>query len=300
MATALTPPGAADGAVLRLPAPAKINLFLHVLGRRPDGMHRLQTVFQLLDWGDEVELTPRADREVRMAAPTPGVPGDSDLAYRAALLHARQSGGGRGVDIRIRKRIPLGGGLGGASSDAATVLHGLDALASCPLGEARLLELALELGADVPLFVRGRTAWAEGVGEQLAPLDIPERWFVVVWPGVSVSTAEAFSSSGLTRDSAPVTISGFLGGDAVRNDLEPVAVSLQPEVGAALDWLGQHGSARMSGSGSSVFMDCASEEAALALVAMVPDRWRAWSAKGVAESPLRRALAGLTRDSRFA
>ncbi len=272
------------------PAPAKLNLFLHVLGRRDDGYHELQTVFQLLDWGDEVSLRLRDDGVVRMARAVPGVPDESNLALRAALALRHAAAGGWGVDIEITKRIPIGGGLGGASSDAATVLLGLDRLTGASLGVERLAGLALGLGADVPLFVRGRSAWAEGVGERLVPIDLPGRWFLVLYPGVAVSTAAVFTDPRLTRDTTPMTISCFLGGEGSRNDLELAATALAPEVGRAIGWLSGFAPARLSGSGSCVFAAFVTREAADAVAAQVPEAWRAHVAHSVAESPLHREI----------
>lgn len=281
-----------DGAWV-LPAPAKLNLFLHVVGRRDDGYHLLQTVFQLLDWGDEIALRLREDGQVRMSQPTAGVADSENLALRAAHAFKAASGGEWGVDIAIDKRIPTGGGLGGASSDAATVLVGLDALMGSRFDLDTLATIGLGLGADVPAFVRGHSAWADGVGERLVPIDMPERWFLVVHPGVSVSTASVFSDSRLTRNTPPVTISCFLEGGLTRNDLERVAVGLAPEVGEALEWLGRFSPARMTGSGSCVFASFDTRIAAEAVAARVPGMWRAYVARGIAQSPLHRVVEQL-------
>ncbi len=273
-----------------LPAPAKLNLFLHVVGRRADGYHLLQTVFQLLDWGDTVTLRLRDDGVVRMAHLLAGIADESNLALRAANALKRATRGEWGVDIAVDKRIPMGGGLGGASSDAATVLLGLNALANLGQSPDDLAAMGLDLGADVSLFVRGRSAWAEGVGEQLTAIDLPERWFVVLDPGVAVSTTVAFADSRLTWDSAPVTISRFLRGDATRNDLQPTAIRLAPRIAEALEWLQGFAPARMSGSGSCVFAAFDTRVSADAVAAKVPCVWRAYVARGVAESPLHRVL----------
>lgn len=281
---------ATPGEAWVLPAPAKLNLFLHVLGRRDDGYHLLQTAFQLLDWGDEVTLRLRNDGIVRMAQPLAGVADHANLALQAAQALKSATGGGWGVDIAIDKRIPMGGGLGGASSDAATALVGLNALAGLDLGQSALAAIGLELGADVPMFVRGRSAWAESVGEQLTPIDLPSSWFVVLHPGVGVSTAAVFANPGLTRDTQPVTISCFSRGFASRNDLEPVAIGLAPEIGEALIWLAKFAPARMSGSGSCVFAAFAARGDAEAVASGVPGVWQAWVVRGVAESPLHQKL----------
>ena len=195
------------------PAPAKLNLFLHITGRRPDGYHALQTAFRLLDWGDTVCLRPRTDGVIaRVGTGAAGVAEADDLLVRAANLLQKESKTHLGVDIGIEKRIPMGGGFGGGSSDAATVLVALDRLWAQGLGEERLATLGVALGADVPVFVRGRNAWAEGVGERLTPLELPPAWYVLASPGVHAATASLFQAPDLTRDAAPVTIAGFLSG----------------------------------------------------------------------------------------
>jgi 4-diphosphocytidyl-2-C-methyl-D-erythritol kinase len=268
------------------PAPAKLNLFLHVTGRRPDGYHELQTAFQLLDFGDEIRLRARCDGRIVRHGAVPGVAAVDDLAVRAAGLLAAAHPGAPGVDIALDKRIPLGGGLGGGSSDAATVLVALDQLWSLGLSQPRLDEFAVALGADVPVFVHGRSAWAEGIGERLVPLDLPPAWFVVLDAGARVSTAEIFQAPELTRNSAPTTISRFLAGEATRNDLEPVVRARYPRVAAALDWLGALAPARMTGSGGCVFATVRDETTARRIAERCPAPWTAFVARGVAESPL--------------
>jgi 4-diphosphocytidyl-2-C-methyl-D-erythritol kinase len=272
---------------LTLPAPAKLNLFLHVIGRRADGYHLLQTVYQLLDWGDQIELEVRKDGLIERLSGPAGVPADQDLAVRAARLLQADSGTGQGATLAIAKTIPAGAGLGGGSSDAATVLLGLNRLWRLDYSLERLAQLGLRLGADVPVFVAGRSAFAEGIGERLQPLDLPERWFVVVWPDISSSTAEIFQAPELTRNTPALTMTA-LAGLETRNDLEPVAVRRWPPIAAARAWLSAHGAARMSGSGASVFVEAADEQAARAIVATSP--WPAWAARGVVVSPLHRAL----------
>jgi 4-diphosphocytidyl-2-C-methyl-D-erythritol kinase len=273
------------------PAPAKLNLFLHVVGRRADGYHLLQTVFQLLDWGDEVRLRVREDGEVRRIAPLPGVPAAADLGVRAAQSLRAATGCRLGADIAIDKRVPVGGGLGGGSSDAATVLVALNALWGTGLDEDALAALAVALGADVPLFVRGQSAWAEGIGERLRPLALPERWYVVLDPGIPAPTRELFQVPELTRNSPPLTIPLFVSGVDTGNAFEPVVRARYPKVAAALDWLGRRGEARLSGSGGCVFAVVASPEAGAALIEDRPAGMRAWVVRGVAESPLRARLA---------
>ncbi|NCT68726.1 MAG: 4-(cytidine 5'-diphospho)-2-C-methyl-D-erythritol kinase [Rhodanobacteraceae bacterium] len=272
------------------PAPAKLNLFLHITGRRADGYHLLQTVFQLLDWGDRVRLRARADAAIVRLDPLPGVAPEADLAVRAAHALRASTGVRRGVDIAVDKAIPLGGGLGGGSSDAATTLVALDALWDTRLGEDALAALGLSLGADVPVFVRGHSAWAEGIGERLTALELPERWYVVVDPGVHVPTAALFAAPELTRDAPHLTIPRFIAGAATTNVFEPVVRARFAQVAQALDWLGGHAPARLSGSGGCVFAAVGSREAGLAIVRECPPGLRAYVARGVAESPLRQRL----------
>lgn len=268
------------------PAPAKLNLFLHLTGRRSDGYHLLQTVFQLLDWGDTVRLRPRDDGALVRVDPLPGVATEADLCLRAARLLQERLGIRRGADIGLVKRIPLGGGLGGGSSDAATVLVALNRLWGGGLGEEALAALGLALGADVPVFVRGHSAWAEGVGERLTALDLPERWYVLVDPRVSVPTAALFQAPELTRNSPPLTISRFLAGVDTSNAFEPVVRARYPQVARALDWLGRFGAARLSGSGGCGFLAVASAQEAARIVAQCPGEFAAQAARGVNVSPL--------------
>ncbi len=269
----------------RWPAPAKLNLFLHVVGRRADGYHLLQTAFRLIDLADTLEFAPRADGAIVLARPLDGVPEADDLTVRAARLLQAETGCRRGVTIAVEKRIPVGGGLGGGSSDAATTLVALNELWGTRVPRAALARLGLALGADVPFFLFGRNAFAEGVGEVLAELALPPAWYVVVAPQVAVSTREIFASPELTRDTKPLKIAAFFPGLG-RNDLEPVVRARFPEVGRALDWLGRFGDARMSGSGSSVFIQCGSAERAHAVAAQVPGPWRAWAVRGLERHPL--------------
>jgi 4-diphosphocytidyl-2-C-methyl-D-erythritol kinase len=274
----------------RWPAPAKLNLFLHIVGRRDDGYHLLQTVFQLLDWGDEVRLRVRDDGEICRVDPLPGVPDDLDLGVRAAHALKRATGCRLGADIAIEKRVPIGGGLGGGSSDAATVLVALNALWGTGLDDDALADIAIGLGADVPVFVRGTSAWAEGVGERLTPLALPERWFVVVDPVVSVPTRDLFQAPELTRNSPQLTIPLFVSGVPTGNAFEPVVRGRFPAVAAALDWLGRHGEARLSGSGGAVFAAVASRDAGDAVLRDLPVGFRGWVVLGVNESQLRHRM----------
>jgi 4-diphosphocytidyl-2-C-methyl-D-erythritol kinase len=272
----------------RWPAPAKLNLFLHVTGRRADGYHDLQTIFQLIDLSDDIHIEVRSDGKIERLAGPEEVPPEADLVVRAARALQAATGSRRGADLRVTKRIPLGGGLGGGSSDAATVLVALNRLWECGLAEDELAAIGVRLGADVPVFVRGRSAWAEGRGERLTPVELPERWFVVVHPRVHVPTAAVFQAPELTRNSPPITMSGYLlsGG---RNDFEPVVRVRYPEVARALDWLGQFAPARLTGTGSCIFAPCASRNEAQDIVARVPAQWRGLVARGLNVSPL---LAG--------
>jgi 4-diphosphocytidyl-2-C-methyl-D-erythritol kinase len=270
----------------RWPAPAKLNLFLRIVGRREDGYHELQTVFRLLDWGDEVRLRVRADGTIARPTPVPGVPEDADLAVRAARLLAAETGTALGAEIAVDKRIPMGGGLGGGSSDAASVLVGLNTLWRTGLSEDDLAGLGARLGADVPVFVRGRAAWAEGVGERLTPMRLPRRWYVVVDPGEHVPTGALFAAPELTRHAPRATISSFVSGDSAENAFEPVVRARHPRVAAALDWLGGFGHARLSGSGGCVFLETRTHEAALGVASRCPGGFTAHVAAGVDPSPL--------------
>jgi len=281
---------AADGWT-RWPAPAKINLFLRILGRRPDGYHRLQTVFQLLDWGDTIALRVRQDGRIhRVAAQGYAVPEQGDLVVRAAKLLQEATKSGQGADIAVEKVIPLGGGFGGGSSDAATVLVALNHLWATGLDEDRLAALGLQLGADVPVFVRGRSAWAEGVGEALVPIDLAPAAYLVVDSGVSVPTADLFQTPDLTRDAAPATIADFVSGSALGNAFEPVLRRRSEAVEATLQVLSQLGPAALTGTGGGCFVRLRTRADAEAARLRLPQGFRAWVAEGVSESPLHRAL----------
>lgn len=283
------------------PAPAKLNLFLQLTGRRADGYHLLQTVFRLLDWGDAVHLRPRADGEIRrIGESVAGVPEADDLAVRAAKLLKQAANSAQGVDIAIEKRIPAGGGFGGGSSDAATVLVALNALWKVGMPASALAALGLQLGADVPVFVHGRNAWAEGVGEQLTPIDLPPAWYVLAFPGVHVPTAALFQADDLTRDSRPATISDFLSGSCSGNAFEPVLRGREAAVAAVLDALSDIGTARLTGSGSGCFVEFDSRAAACAALQRLPAQLDARVVAGVAESPLLDALEEWERRPAFA
>jgi 4-diphosphocytidyl-2-C-methyl-D-erythritol kinase len=272
----------------RWPAPAKLNLFLQVTGRRPDGYHLLQTVFQLLDWGDEVAITPRSDGLIRRVEGPAGVPPEADLSVRAARALQDATGCRRGVDLRVDKRIPLGGGFGGGSSDAATVLVVLNDLWRTGLKIHELSAIGSHLGADVPVFVEGRSAWAEGIGERLQPLDLPRRWYLIVDSGISVPTRDLFQAPELTRDSPSATIADFVSGKARGNAFEPVLRRRAPAVAQALDELGKHGAAQLTGTGGGMFVAFDDPGRAEAARQALPSGWRAWVAAGTNESALHR------------
>jgi 4-diphosphocytidyl-2-C-methyl-D-erythritol kinase len=279
------------------PAPAKLNLFLHVVGRRADGYHDLQTAYQLIDLQDELGFAQRDDGAIRRLDGPAEVSEAEDLCLRAA--RSLQSAGGtpKGVDIRLMKRIPVQGGLGGGSSDAATTLVALNELWRLGLGSERLAELGLELGADIPLFIHGHSAWGEGVGERLTPLELPPRHFAIVFPGVGIRTGDVFQASELTRKTPKTTIRGFLKAGG-HNDCEPVVAGRSPEVRNALAWLSSRGKARLTGTGSCVFAEFADRESAKAALAGLPGGWRGFVARGLDRSPLLERLAAerLSRD----
>lgn len=268
------------------PAPAKLNLFLHITGRRADGYHTLQTVFRLLDWGDRVHLRMRDDAVIERISPLPDVAAEADLGVRAARMLAATTGVARGVDIRIDKHIPVGAGLGGGSSDAATVLVALNALWHTALDTDTLAALGAQLGADVPVFVRGRSAWAEGIGDILAPLRLQPAWYVLLDPHCSIATGPLFQAQELTRDAAEETIRGFLCGVVAGNAFEPVVYARYPQVAAARDWLAEHAAARLSGSGGTVFAEFANRAEAENVAGRCPARFTARVVRGVDESPL--------------
>jgi 4-diphosphocytidyl-2-C-methyl-D-erythritol kinase len=271
------------------PAPAKLNLFLHVTGRRPDGYHDLQTVFQLIDLCDDIAITVRDDGLIERPTGPADVPADQDLVVRAARALKEATGSPSGASLRVTKRIPMGGGLGGGSSDAATTLLALNHLWSTGLPLEKLAELGLSLGSDVPVFVHGSSAWAQGRGELLEPVELPERWFVVIHPRVHVPTAQVFQAPELTRNSPKITMrAAFQGGG--RNDCESVVRARFPEVASALDWLAQFAPARLTGTGSCVFADFPRAIDAERVAARVPDRWTSFVAPGLNTSPIRERL----------
>lgn len=283
------------------PAPAKLNLFLHVTGRRADGYHLLQTVFRFLDVGDVLRFRVRSDGEIHRLNPLPGVSTDADLTVRAA--RALQSVGGTplGADIELHKRLPVGGGVGGGSSDAATTLLVLNHLWKTGLSRHRIMEIGLTLGADVPVFVHGRSSFAEGVGERLRTIELQPAWYLVLTPPVAVSTREIFAAAELTRNTKPIKLAAFSPCSrlieaasflsetalrACRNDLEPVAITRYPEIGRCISWLREFGDARMTGSGGSVFCAFTSEAATRQVFDQLPQDMRGFIAAGVDRHPL--------------
>ncbi len=272
------------------PAPAKINLFLHITGRRADGYHLLQTVFQFVDCCDELGFAVREDGVIRRLTEVDGVAEIDDLTVRAARSLQQLTATPLGVDIRINKQLPMGGGLGGGSSDAATTLVALNQLWGLGLSVDQLAELGLKLGADVPVFVRGHAAWAEGVGENLQPIELDEPWFVVLVPPCHVSTAEVFAIPELTRDAQSLKMPAFLEGQG-QNVCEEVVRKHYPDVDKAMNWLSQYSQPRMSGTGACVFAPFADKADAYRVLQQLPAEWSGFVAKGLNRSPLLDRLA---------
>ncbi|GAA5524003.1 4-diphosphocytidyl-2-C-methyl-D-erythritol kinase [Microbulbifer aestuariivivens] len=291
---------------LRLPAPAKLNLFLRILGRRADGYHELQTLFQLLDYGDTLEFELRDHEALSLEAPGLDVPERDNLVYRAAQLLQRAADTAKGAHIRLHKKLPAGGGIGGGSSDAATALLGLNHLWGCGLSIEQLAQLGRELGADVPVFIAGHTALAEGAGERLIPVKTPPRHFLVLAPDCHVSTAAVFGHPRLTRDSGAITLAHLrdrvLDGEWLHshagNDCEPLVEQLYPEIKKARQWLQQFAPAQLTGTGACVFAAFASESEARTVFQQRPQGWRGFIAAGVNTSPAHAALAKLTGPHR--
>jgi 4-diphosphocytidyl-2-C-methyl-D-erythritol kinase len=268
------------------PAPGKLNLFLHVLGRRADGMHELQTVFRLIEHGDRVGVGVRDDRDIRRHDPLPGVPADDDLCVRAARLLQQETGVRQGADLALDKRLPVGGGLGGGSSDAATTLMVLNRLWDTGLSRPRLLALAARLGADVPFFVFGENALGEGVGERLSALALPEAWYLVLVPPVALATRDVFADNALTRNTKRLKIPPFFSGLG-GNDLEPVATRRSPEIAAHLKWLrARSKGARMTGSGACVYAEFATQDDAQRVWGELPGTMRGFVTRGLERHPL--------------
>ncbi len=270
---------------LILDTPAKLNLMLHITGRRPDGYHCLQTVFQFIDLNDRLELHLRGDGQIQRDQHNSQVAAEQDLVIRAAQLLQNRYDVSYGVTINIDKHIPMGGGLGGGSSDAAATLMGLNKLWNLQLSNQELQRIGLELGADVPVFIFGQNAWAEGVGEQLQAVELPQKWYLVIHPGVFVSTARIFAANDLTRDCHPIKIRAFLEG-AGQNVCEPVASELYPEIREALEFLNCFAAARMTGTGACVFAAFDSEASAHDVKSQLPDKWKGYVARSLAGNPV--------------
>lgn len=267
------------------PAPAKLNLMLRITGRRADGYHELQTVFQFVQRSDVLDFRLRDDGRILRSIDLPGVAPEHDLVVRAAQLLQGRAPAGSGVELRLHKRLPMGGGLGGGSSDAATTLVALNRLWGCGLDLEALAGLGLTLGADVPIFVHGHAAWAEGVGERFQPIDLPEPWFLVIVPPCHVSTASVFGNRELTRDSSRITIRAFVAGDH-RNDCLPVVRKSHPEVAQAIEWLNDFSEARLTGTGACVFAEFADEQRARQVLEQMPAGFDGFVARATNRSPL--------------
>ncbi len=270
---------------LRLLSPAKINLMLHITGRRDDGYHQLQTLFRFIGLYDQLTFTLREDSEITRYSENSVVPEQDDLTLKAARLLQQQYQVARGVDIHIDKQIPMGGGLGGGSSNAATTLMALNHLWQLGLTSENLQQIGLQLGADVPVFIFGRNAWGEGIGERLTAVDLPESWYLIVHPNIFVSTAEVFSAQDLTRDCHPITIRAFLEG-AGSNVCQPVAAKLYPEIQHAISWLDQFSPARMTGTGACIFAAFDSAEKANIVKSQLPEKWSGFAVQGLKTNPV--------------
>lgn len=271
------------------PAPAKLNLFLHVTGRRGDGYHELQTIFQFIDLQDRILIELTESGKIERPTGLDGVQEEDDLVVQAAKVLQKHTGTGLGAIINVDKQIPAGGGLGGGSSDAATILVALNKLWSTGLSQDELSGIGLQLGADVPIFIHGKSAWAEGVGEELVTVDPPEHDYLLVDPGVSVSTADIFQAKELTRNTPKAKIAGFLRGSLAnsgRNDCEPVVIARYPEIAEALEWLSRFGDARMTGTGGCLFIALSNRAEAERIREQLPEKWSGFVVKGMNRSPL--------------
>jgi 4-diphosphocytidyl-2-C-methyl-D-erythritol kinase len=276
--------------ILIAPAPAKLNLFLHIIGQRPDSYHELQTVFQLLDYGDELQFELTNDGIISLIDNLNDVATIDNLVYRAAAALQQYTNSNYGVTIKLHKKLPAGGGLGGGSSDAATTLLALNKLWQCGLSVSELAAIGLILGADIPVFIHGRTAWAEGIGEKLTPIVLPPKWYLVIHPQIMVSTAAIFGHKNLTRNSQAITLAAFLEGQG-RNDCESVVRNTYPAVDKALNWLSQYAKPSLTGTGACIFAEFSDKESAEAVLANLPVTWQGFTACGVNSSPAHSALA---------
>lgn len=275
---------------LKLPSPAKINLFLHILGRRQDGYHNIQTLFQFVDWCDYLHFHVRADSAIEFYCDDPLLNGDNNLVLKAAYLLREESGLEKGIEIRLNKNLPVGGGVGGGSSNAATTLLALNQLWETRFSLDDLIKLGEKIGADVPIFIYGHASWAEGIGNELTPMILPELWFVVITPKINICTKALYEDPRLTRDSAPLTIADYQM-DQGHNDFEKVLRLDHPEIAHGIDWLAKHGRARLSGAGSVVFAGFDSKEEAGRIAAQAPAGYETTVVRGLNESPLRKLLA---------
>ena len=275
---------------LTLLSPAKLNLFLHITGQRGDGYHELQTLFQLLDWGDRLQFKSNNSGEISLHGADLGIPAEQNLIVKAAQALPRNSGN-QGVSIHLEKRIPEGGGLGGGSSNAAATLLAMNYLWNLQLGDKALQKIGAKLGADVPVFVAGHTAWAEGIGEFLTPVELPETWYLVIAPGCHVSTAEIFSNEQLTRNTSPIKMAAFFEGNS-RNDCQQLVRNLHKEVDNALNWLDNFGTAKLTGTGACVFASFDDEQAATSALSQLPESMSGFVARGINTSPVLNALVG--------
>lgn len=275
---------------LTLLSPAKLNLFLHITGQRGDGYHELQTLFQLLDWGDRLQFKSDNSGEISLHGADLGIPAEQNLIVKAAQALPRNTSK-QGVSIHLEKRIPEGGGLGGGSSNAAATLLAMNYLWNLQLGDKALQKIGAKLGADVPVFVAGHTAWAEGIGEFLTPVELPETWYLVIAPGCHVSTAEIFSNEQLTRNTSPIKMAAFFEGNS-RNDCQQLVRNLHKEVDNALNWLDNFGTAKLTGTGSCVFASFDDEQAATSALSQLPESMSGFVARGINTSPVLNALVG--------
>ncbi|MBT5007644.1 MAG: 4-(cytidine 5'-diphospho)-2-C-methyl-D-erythritol kinase [Halieaceae bacterium] len=276
--------------ILTLLSPAKLNLFLHITGQRGDGYHELQTLFQLLDWGDRLQFKSDNSGEISLHGADLGIPAEQNLIVKAAQALPRNTSK-QGVSIHLEKRIPEGGGLGGGSSNAAATLLAMNYLWNLQLGDKALQKIGAKLGADVPVFVAGHTAWAEGIGEFLTPVELPETWYLVIAPGCHVSTAEIFSNEQLTRNTSPIKMAAFFEGNS-RNDCQQLVRNLHKEVDNALNWLDNFGTAKLTGTGACVFASFDDEQAATSALSQLPESMSGFVARGINTSPVLNALVG--------
>jgi 4-diphosphocytidyl-2-C-methyl-D-erythritol kinase len=260
-------------------APAKLNLFLHITSQRKDGYHNLQTVFQFIDYNDIISFSIRNDGQLSCQSNAKNLPPEQDLVLRAARLLKQYSGTKLGADIEVDKKIPIGGGLGGGSSDAATTLLALNQLWQLKISSEHLAVMGLSLGADVPIFVYGQSAWAEGIGDLLSPIKLDEPWYLVIHPGCHVSTAKIFSAKDLTRDTLPIKIADFLAG-RTQNVFENIVCNQYPQIGQAIDWLSQYSKARLTGTGACIFARFENCAEAKIVLAKLPQKWFGFVAQG--------------------